>query len=728
MSVEPLAKTRDPVCGMSVDPVAAKHSHLHRGERYVFCGARCREKFATDPDRYLDPRAAAPASAPAGSLWTCPMHPEVRAPSPGACPKCGMALEPLAPVAGDAENPELADMRRRFWASLALTLPLVALGMADPRSGDARWVQFLLATAVVLWGGAPFFARAAASVRARSPNMFTLIGLGTGIAYAAGVAAIVLGGPVYFESASVIVTLVLLGQVLELKARQRTGDALRALLDLAPKMARRISDHGEADVPVESLRRGERVRVRPGEKVPVDGVVEEGRGAVEESMLTGEPMPVEKSPGDRVAAGTLNGSGSFVIRAERVGAETMLAQIVALVSEAQRSRAPIQSLADRVSRWFVPAVVVLAAAAFVAWTLAGRPGGGLLAAVSVLIVACPCALGLATPIAVMVALGRGARAGILVRNAEALQHLERVDTLVLDKTGTLTEGRPHVVAITAEQHFTADELLRLAASVERLSEHPLASAIVAEASNRGVALGRAENFAAIAGSGVEATVDGRRVFVGAPTASDAGDGAHTLVAATVDGAPAGRFAIADPIRAGAAAALAALREAGIRVTLASGDAEPAVAAAAKALGLAEFAARCSPADKERLVRRLSGAGRIVAMAGDGINDAPALAAAAVGIAMGTGTDVAIESAAVTLLKGDLSGIVRALRLGRAAMRNMRQNLALAFVFNALAIPIAAGVLYPWTGLLLNPMIASAAMSLSSLSVIANALRLSRTQL
>ena len=740
----PSGGVRDPVCGMSVDPATAQHRAEHAGETYVFCGRGCREKFVADPAKYLSARPApapVPAPAPRGTIWTCPMHPEVRQDAPGPCPICGMALEPLEPAAA-GDNPELAAMSRRFWVSLVLTVPVAALGMFGAHVPFASWIEFTFATPVVLWGGAPFFARAWTSIKTRRLNMFTLIGLGTGIAYLDSVASLALPTlPAYFEAAAVIVTLVLLGQVLELKARAQTGNAIRALLDLAPKTARRISQAGgEADVPLAEVRHGDLLRVRPGEKVPVDGSVVEGQSAVDEAMLTGEAMPVGKAPDDTVTAGTINGSGSFVLRAERVGSDTLLAQIVALVAAAQRSRAPIQSLADRVSAWFVPTVALIAILTFLVWWLAASaPALGLVNAVAVLIIACPCALGLATPMAVMVGTGRGARSGILVRNAEALQLFERVDTLAIDKTGTLTEGKPRLVAIHAEPGFTEDEMLGFAAAVERASEHPLAAAVTAAARARGLAIAEAHDFRSVAGEGVAAVVAGRNVRVGnrrflQAAGVAAGDdqaaeqAAQTVIMVAIDGKQAGFLAHADPVKPNAAATVAALREAGLRLVMLTGDRRGAAAAVARAVAIADFAAELSPQQKAEAVRRLAAEGHTVAMAGDGVNDAPALAAAAVGIAMGTGADVALESAAITLLRGDLSAILRARHLSRATMRNIRENLFLAFVFNAIAVPIAAGVLYPATGLLLNPMIASAAMSASSLAVVGNALRLGRVRL
>ncbi|HLI12881.1 MAG TPA: heavy metal translocating P-type ATPase [Alphaproteobacteria bacterium] len=769
---------RDPVCGMRVDPATAKHRAEHDGRIYYFCNPRCREKFVAAPERYLDAaveeRRAAPAArapaAPSAARWTCPMHPEILRDAPGSCPLCGMALEPLAPTGDEVENPELALMTRRFWLGVALSLPLLILSMASDMAGGglahllspraAIWVQLALATPVVLWGGAPFFARGWASIKARSPNMFTLIALGTGVAYGYSLVATFFPGlfppsfrghggtvAVYFEAAAVITTLVLLGQVLELRARAKTGSAIRALLDLAPKTARLVCDDGgETDLPLDQVAVGARLRVRPGEKVPLDGVVIEGKSAVDESMLTGEPLPVEKAPGDAVTGATLNLSGSFIMRAERVGADTLLSRIVAMVAEAQRSRAPIQGLADRVSAWFVPAVILVAIAAFVAWSIYGPAPAlafALVNAVAVLIIACPCALGLATPMSIMVGTGRGALAGVLIKNAEALQLLERVDTIVVDKTGTLTEGKPRLVGVTATGDLAEDVLLRLVASLERGSEHPLAAAIVEGAAARGLALASAAEFQALPGKGVVGAVEGKRVAVGnlallqdlridardLPAQAEARrrEG-QTVMLVAVEGDAAGLIAVADPIKATAADAVASLRAGGLRVVMLTGDSRATAEAVARRLGIAETVAEVLPAEKAAVVERLRREGRRVAMAGDGINDAPALAAAHVGIAMGTGADVAMESAGITLLKGDLGGILRARRLSRAVMRNIRQNLVLAFVFNALAVPIAAGVLYPLWGLLLNPMIASAAMSASSVTVIGNALRLRRVKL
>jgi Cu+-exporting ATPase len=746
---------------MSVDPTRTSHRAEHGGLRYFFCGAKCRERFVAEPARYLSEDRASRESAAIRSLWTCPMHPEIVRDGPGSCPICGMALEPMTPAAGEeAENPELRDMTRRFWVAAALSIPLLGMAMGghsvamlSPRT--MAWVQLALATPAVLWGGWPFFQRGWASLKNRSLNMFTLIALGTGVAYLYSVVAAVMpevfpasfrdpdgGVPLYFEAASVVVALVLLGQVLELRARSQTSSAIRALLDLAPKQARLVREDGtEADVLLDAVVPGNRLRVRPGEKVPVDGMILEGRSNIDEAMITGEPVPVEKSPGDQVTGGTVNMTGSFVMRAERVGSDTLLARIVRMVAEAQRSRAPIQKLADTVSGWFVPAVVLVAAVAFVAWSVFGPPpamGFGLLNAVAVLIIACPCALGLATPMSIMVGTGRGAHAGVLVRNAEALELMEKVDTLVVDKTGTLTEGKPRLTAVMPVGDVAENELLRLVASLERASEHPLAAAIVKGAGDRGLSLAAVAGFTSETGRGVIGTVDGKHLAVGntalfaslgidpdgLPDRADAlrREGQGVMMIA-VDGIAAGLVAVADPIKESAPAALAALRADGIRIVMLTGDSRITAEAVARQLGIDDVVAEVLPDQKASVIKGLQDEGRFVAMAGDGINDAPALAQAHIGIAMGTGTDVAMESAAVTLVKGDLQGIMRARRLSRATMRNIRQNLFFAFVFNALAVPIAAGVLYPFTGLLLNPMIASAAMSLSSVTVVTNALRL-----
>ena len=709
------------------------------------------------------PRSHAPGA------YTCPMHPQVESDGPGSCPICGMALEPVSPLTPDDDG-ELGDMTRRFWVSLVLTVPVFALAMGEMIPGRpfdrivpsaaSPWIQLVLATPVVAWGGWPFFVRGWASITNRSPNMFTLIALGTGAAYVYSLVAALAPGilppaflthgghaPLYFEAAAVITTLVLLGQVLELRARRRTGEAIRALLELAPAEARRLRDDGtEETVHLDDVGEGDRLRVRPGEKVPVDGVIVEGRTTIDESMITGEPVPVEKAEGDAVTGATVNGTGSFVMRATRVGDETLLARIVAMVATAQRSRAPIQSVADRVASWFVPAVVAIAVAAFLAWSALGtgpRLASALLAAVSVLIIACPCALGLATPISIMVAAGRGARAGVLFRDAGAIERLEDVDTLIVDKTGTLTEGKPRVVEIATAGGFEEIEALRLAASVEAASEHPLAAAVVAAARERGLEPEPATGFDSHTGKGVSATVEGKLVRVGttawlksegidtsalARSAERERNAGRTAFFLAVDGRAAAVLAITDPIKESAAAAIRTLASDGVHIVMVTGDARATAESVAQKLGIDEVHAEVLPEDKARIVERLQSQGRTVAMAGDGINDAPALARADVGIAMGTGTDVAMESAGVTLIKGDLVAIVRARALSRATLRNIRQNLFFAFAYNALGIPIAAGVLYPWLGLLLNPMLASAAMSLSSVSVIANALRLRRVEL
>jgi Cu+-exporting ATPase len=767
------APFRDPVCGMTVradTPLRLEHE----GRTYGFCGPRCLERFRADPAAFLARPAEAPAPAVApGQRFTCPMHPEIVQDGPGSCPLCGMALEPLDVAQGEAESPELVDMRRRFRVSAALTLPLFALAMGEmwltALGGFAPpWLQLALATPVVLWGGLPFFARGWASLRTRRLNMFTLIALGTGAAYGYSVAATLApglfpasshgsGDPVaaaghggvalYFEAAAVIVTLVLLGQWLEQSARARTGAALRALLGLAPKTARRIARDGrEEDVPLAAIVVGDRLRIRPGEKIPVDGVVLEGASAVDESLLTGEPIPVEKAPGDALIGASVNATGALVMKARRVGAGTLLAQIVRSVAEAQRSRAPIQSLADAVAAWFVPAVIGVALATFAAWAGLGpepRLAHALVNAVAVLIIACPCALGLATPMSIMVAMGRGAGAGVLFKNAEALERLAGVDTLVVDKTGTLTEGRPRLAYVESFGAEREDELLRLAASLERGSEHPLAAAIVAGAEARGLALATATDFASHTGRGVSGRVAGRTLGLGSggllaehgldpgPHAGRAealrADGA-TVLWITIEGRLAGLLAVADPVKATTPAALAALRAEGLRIVMLSGDHRTSAEAVARRLGIAEVIAGVLPEQKAAEVARLEAEGRRVAMAGDGVNDAPALARAGVGIAMGTGSDVALQSAGVTLVEGDLRGIARARALSRATLRNIRQNLFFAFAYNALGVPVAAGVLYPAFGLLLSPMLAAAAMSASSLCVIANALRLRRAPL
>jgi len=761
---------KDPVCGMQVDPAATPHRAGHRGREYHFCSAGCLAKFRAEPDRYTHEQGekAPPAPAPAGTIYTCPMHPQIRQEGPGSCPICGMALEPERVTAETGPNPELADMRRRFWIGLVLTVPILILEMGDHWFGIAHaigahaavWIQLVLATPVVLWAGWPFFVRGWQSVVRRSLNMFTLIALGTGAAYLYSLVAAIAPGlfpegfrgmdgtvAVYFEPAAVITVLVLLGQVLELRARERTGGAIRALLDLAPKLARRVcADGSDEEIPLDQVRIGDRLRVRPGDKVPVDGTVEEGRSAVDESMITGEAIPVEKAAGEAVIGGTVNGTGGFVMRAERVGAETVLARIVEMVGQAQRSRAPIQRLADRVAGWFVPLVVAIAVLAFAAWAAWGPSPAlayALVAAVSVVIIACPCALGLATPMSIMVGVGRGARLGVLIKDAEALERFEKVDTLVVDKTGTLTEGKPRLVRVVPAPGQGEDDLLRLAAGLERGSEHPLAAAILAGAAELRLDVPAATEFRSLTGKGVAARVEGREIALGnaalldelgiaaGPLAEQAealrGDGA-TVMHLVVDGAVAGLIAVADPVKETTPAAIAALRAAGLRVVMLTGDNRTTAAAVAGRLGIDEVEAEVLPEDKGAVIRRLKGEGRVVAMAGDGVNDAPALAEADVGIAMGTGTDVAIQSAHVTLVKGDLAAIARARSLSAATMRNIRQNLFFAFVYNAVGVPVAAGVLYPALGLRLSPEIAAAAMALSSVSVIGNALRLRTARL
>jgi Cu+-exporting ATPase len=834
----------DPVCGMSIDPASAKHKFEHAGKAYYFCCAGCREKFRADPDRYLSQSAASasamhsgthvvnigsasgakrslsnagivPLSGPAEAkkekqiAYVCPMCPEVRASRPGACPRCGMALEPEMPAsaarveytcpmhpqivrpgpgscpicgmtleprtvtAHDEDSPELREMTRRFWISLVLTAPLLAIAMADMLpgmpvqrlipAGWLAWIELASATPVVLWGGWPFFQRGWASVVNRSTNMFTLIAMGTGVAYLYSLVVTIfpqafpaslreMGGrpPLYFEAAAAITTLVLLGQVLELRARSRTGAALRALLDLSPKMARVLRDEAgqeiEEDIPLDQVRVGDRLRVRPGEKIPVDGIVLEGGSAVDESMITGESIPVGKEPGNGLIGATVNGTGSLIMRAERVGSETLLAQIVQMVSQAQRSRAPIQRLADRVAAWFVPAVIAIAVLTFIIWSFFGpqpRLAHALVNAVAVLIIACPCALGLATPIAIMVGTGRGAQAGVLIKNAEALEILEKVDTLVLDKTGTLTEGKPRVLSIITTPGQNENELLRLAASLEQGSEHPLAAAIVKAAKDRGLTLPPANVFQSRTGQGVAGDVEGRQVLIGnaglfqqsgisaaelTQRAEDLRRAGQTVIFVALNGKSAGLIGIADSIKSSTVQALRDLKAEGLHLVMLTGDSRTTAEAVAKNVGIDEFEAEVLPQTKAEVIQRLQKAGRIVAMAGDGINDAPALAQANVGIAMGTGTDVAMESGGVTLVKGDLTGIVRARKLSRATMRNIRQNLFFAFLYNSLGVPIAAGVLYPFFGLLLSPILAAAAMSLSSVSVITNSLRLRKLKL
>jgi len=765
-----IGKVKDPVCGMWVDPARTRHHAEHAAHTYHFCSAGCRTKFLADPSRYLKPvaseRRPAPSGgkpAPDGVIYTCPMHPQIRQVGPGSCPICGMALEPLTATAETGPNPELIDMTRRFWVGLVLTVPVVALEMGGHLTrlnhlispAVENWVQLALATPVVLWAGWPFFVRGWRSVVTRNLNMFTLIAMGTGVAWLYSVIATALpevfppafrgmGGSVdvYFEAAAVITVLVLLGQVLELRARETTSGAIRALLDLAPKTARHVKPDGsEEEVALDSVMVGDRLRIRPGERVPVDGVVIEGRSAIDESMVTGESMPVTKEPDTRVIGGTMNQTGGLVMRAEKVGRDTLLQRIVGLVAEAQRSRAPIQRLADQVSGIFVPAVIAVALMAFAAWSIFGpepRFAYGLVAAVAVLIIACPCALGLATPMSIMVGVGKGATAGVLIRDAEALERMERVDTLVVDKTGTLTEGRPAVTAVIPTEGFEEARILQLAASVERASEHPLAQAIVQAAEDRGLKLASVADFDSPTGKGAVGTVGGETVRIGSASfLSEARidtsalsvaaenlrkDGA-TVIFAAVDGRLAGAIAIADPIKSTSAVVVAALKREGLRVVMLTGDNRSTAEAVARRLGIDEIEAEVLPDRKSEVVARLRKEGRVVAMAGDGVNDAPALAAADVGIAMGTGTDIAIESAGVTLIKGDLTGILRARRLSAATMRNIRQNLFFAFLYNAAGVPIAAGVLYPTFGILLSPIVAAAAMALSSVSVIVNALRL-----
>jgi len=825
------SSVKDPVCGMNVEPFTAKHKLDHAGKTYYFCCAPCLEKFRARPGDYLGPRPAAaaglhvinimaaatkgaavkglpatPAAAPpAGAYvcpmcpevrsakpdacprcgmalerempvatatrveYTCPMHPEIVRPGPGHCPICGMALEPRTVTAQEEENPELRDMTRRFWISVALTGPLlmVAMGNMLPGmpiqrllpAGWQPWIELILATPVVLWGGASFFQRGWTSIVNRSTNMFTLIAMGTGVAYSYSLAATVfaqvfpasfreMGGTpaLYFEAAAAITTLVLLGQVLELRARSRTGAAIRALLDLSPKMARVLRDGREEDVPMEQLVPGDRLRVRPGEKIPVDGVVLEGTSGVDESMITGEAIPVSKGPGSRVIGATVNATGSLVMRAERVGSETLLAQIVRMVSQAQRSRAPIQRLADRVAGWFVPAVIAIAILTFAAWSLLGpepRLAHALVNAVAVLIIACPCALGLATPIAIMVGTGRGAHSGVLIKNAEALELMEKVDTLVIDKTGTLTDGKPRVASLITTTGWNENDLLRLVASLEQGSEHPLGAAVLEAANSRGLVLANESEFLSHTGRGVSGRVDGKKILIGnerlldengisaaglAQKAEELRRGGQTVILIAVDGKEAGLIGIADSIKASAAQALDELKGEGLRLVMLTGDSRATAEAVARTLGIEEFEAEVLPGKKSEVVERLQKVGRTVAMAGDGINDAPALAQADVGIAMGTGTDIAMESGGITLVKGDLAGIVRARKLSQATMRNIRQNLFFAFVYNSLGVPIAAGVLYPFFGLLLSPILAAAAMSLSSVSVITNSLRLRKVKL
>jgi len=760
----PESITRDPVCGMTVDPNAGKPSHEHAGHTYHFCSAGCRDKFVAEPQKYLGDRPA-PEPMPEGTVYTCPMHPEIEQIGPGDCPICGMALEPKGVPAGDeGPNPELVDFKRRFWIGAALTVPLLVLTMGPLLGLPVRgligerltlWIELALGTPVILWSGWPFLVRGVKSFRSMNLNMFSLIAMGVGAAWLFSVVAVLFPEifpdgfrdaeghvGVYFEAGAVIVVLVLLGQILELGARERTGAAIRALLDMAAKTARVIRPDGtEEEIPLEDVKVGDRLRVRPGDKVPVDGEVVEGRSSVDESMLSGESIPVEKVTGDPVTGATINGTGSLIIEAKRVGADTTLAQIVEMVASAQRSRAPIQKLADSVAGMFVPAVIGVAVLAFIGWAIWGPDPAlsyGLIAAVSVLIIACPCALGLATPMSIMTATGRGAQAGVLIKNAEALERFAKVDTLMVDKTGTLTMGKPKLVAVLPEDGHDEAEVLRLAASLERGSEHPLAEAIVAGAEERGIELAKAEDFEAVTGKGVKGVVDGKAVALGnaaliadlgldggglRETANARRDAGETVMFVVLEGKIAGLVSVADPVKETTPAALKALHGLGFRIIMATGDNERTAKAVAGRLGIDEIRADVLPEDKARIIKELQAEGRIVAMAGDGVNDAPALAQADVGIAMGTGADVAIESAGITLLKGDLNGIVRARRLATATMRNIKQNLFFALVYNAAGVPIAAGVLFPFLGILISPMFAAAAMSLSSVSVISNALRL-----
>ncbi|HEX2580481.1 MAG TPA: heavy metal translocating P-type ATPase [Dongiaceae bacterium] len=764
------AMALDPVCGMKVDPARSLHRTEAQGQTYHFCSSGCRTKFVADPNRYLRPTPASTTLALESAIYTCPMHPEIRQRGPGNCPICGMALEPEVATEEDTANPELIDMTRRFWIGAVLTVPILLMEMAGhlPGIGLAHylprqvssWLQFVLATPVILWAGWPFFARGARSLVSLRLNMFTLIALGIGAAYLYSLAAVLVphlfpagfrrpdgAVAIYFEAGAVITILVLLGQVLELRARERTGGAIRALLDLTPKIARRIRVDGrDEEVTVAAIKIGDRLRIRPGESVPVDGSVMEGHSSVDESMITGESIPVEKMQGSKLIGGTLNGTGALVMTAEKIGADTMLSRIVRMVAEAQRSRAPIQRLADAVASWFVPAVMIVAILAFAGWAIWGPPptySYGVLAAVSVLIIACPCALGLATPMSIMVGIGKGASAGVLIKNAEALERFEKIDTLVVDKTGTLTQGKPEVTAIVAAEGFDEVTILAFAASLERASEHPLAAAIVAAAEKRGVQLHATDNIQSVTGKGIAGKVSGHNIAVGtakllaglgidieaaSAKADDLRREGGTALLVAADGKVAGIIAVSDPIKSSTEPALAALRREGVRVVMLTGDNRITAEAVARRLGIEDVQAEVLPEDKNAIVRKLRTEGRIVAMAGDGVNDAPALAEADIGIAMGTGTDIAIQSAGVTLVKGDLAGIARARTLSRATMRNIRQNLFLAFIYNILGVPIAAGVLYPVFGLLLSPIIAAAAMALSSVSVIANALRLRNVKL
>jgi Cu+-exporting ATPase len=754
---------KDPVCGMSVDPHTAEHRSKHAGKSWYFCSSRCQSKFEDDPEKYLGEKSAEAETVAPGTMYTCPMHPEIRQQGPGDCPICGMGLEPEEVSLNDGPSAELTDMTHRFWIGLVLTLPVFLLEMGGHLTGldhivspqISNWIQLLLATPVVVYCGWPFFVRGWKSVITRNLNMFTLISIGTGVALLYSLVATLMpqifpgafrqddgSVAVYFEAAAVIVVLVLLGQVLELRAREKTSGAIKALLDLAPATARKLGEEGEeSDVALEQVKVGDRLRVRPGDKVPLDGEVLEGSSNVDESMVTGEPLAVSKKAGSQVVGGSINQQGSFIMRADKVGRDTMLSQIVQMVASAQRSRAPIQGLADKVAGWFVPAVIVIAVIAFVVWSIYGPSppmAFGLIAAVSVLIIACPCALGLATPMSIMVGVGRGAQIGVLIRDAEALERMEKVDTVVVDKTGTLTEGKPQVTQLVTADGFSDEDLMRYAAGLEKGSEHPLAHAILEKAKAMELKLSDAEDFDSPNGKGVTGKIDGKRVLLGNRLLMESEDvdtsafdkeadelrkDGATVIFAAVDGKICGVLAIADPVKETTAAAIAALQKEGVRVVMLTGDNRTSAEAVARKLHIDEVEAEVLPEDKGKIVQRLKDEGRIVAMAGDGVNDAPALATADVGIAMGTGTDVAIESSGITLLRGDLMGIVEARKLSRATMRNIRQNLFFAFVYNAAGIPVAAGLLYPFTGILLSPIIAAAAMSLSSVSVITNALRL-----
>tara|TARA_R100001244_G_scaffold44182_3_gene39820 strand:- start:26856 stop:29216 length:2361 start_codon:yes stop_codon:yes gene_type:complete len=762
---------KDPVCGMDVDPSKSEHNTQHDGLDYHFCSAGCKTKFVAQPDHYLTGKHQdAAENVPAGTIYTCPMHPEIRQEGPGSCPICGMALEPETFSLDTGPDPEYVDMRKRFWVSALFSIPLFIYAMGDLIPGKpfaglfspgvSQWLQLLLASPVVLWGAWPFLVRGVNSLKTMNLNMFTLIGLGVAVAYGFSLVATLFPGifpaafrghdggvAVYYEAAAVITTLVLLGQVLELKARGQTSSALRALLELAPPVALRISaDGSEEEISLDQVQSGDRLRVRPGDKVPVDGTIAKGSSTIDQAMITGEPIPVAKAEGDNVTGGTVNQTGSFIMTAERVGKDTLLAKIVQMVAEAQRSRAPIQKLADTVAGLFVPAVVVIAIATFIIWSIWGPEPAlayGLVNAVAVLIIACPCALGLATPMSIMVGTGKGAQNGILIKNAEALETLEKIDTIVVDKTGTLTEGKPKLVSVEPENGFDGDEMLAFVAAIEMASEHPLAAAIVTGARDKGLSFEAATDFQSVTGEGVEASAGGKRVAIGnekmmdrlgatsAALIAKAQDGrsqGQTVMFVAVDGKPAGLIGVADPIKPTTKEAIKALHKANIRVVMLTGDAEATAQAVGKMIGIDEIHANVSPEDKHRVISELQAAGKMVAMAGDGINDAPALAKADVGIAMGTGTDVAMESAGITLVKGDLGGIAKARHLSQLTMGNIRQNLFFAFIYNGLGVPVAAGILYPWFGILLSPMIAAAAMSLSSVSVIANALRLRRKAL